>query len=103
MLTCHGFTNAVQELGHDGAGISTGAIQCRVSYVVHQVIHTPDPRGRHRFQNGLKRKYHVGAGIAIRHGKHVDPVQVLATLEKMADAGGKCASKPRRIKIGNGD
>jgi len=89
-------------LGHDGAGISPCAIQGRIGHVIHQRIDPVIGGSGRCLEYGFERKGHVRSRISVRHGKHIDAVQVLAALEHVTDTGRQCAQHARSIKIGYG-
>ena len=95
-------TEAMKELRHDGARIAPRSVQGCIGHVIHQLVHAPVGGGLRCLQDGLERERHVGARVAIRHRKDVDPVEVLAALEYVADAGCQRAQQAVGIQVGDG-
>ena len=84
------FGDAAKNLGGDDAGVAAGAHQGTVGDGTSDSLHIGiDGKGGKLLNNRLEGKGHVGAGISIGHGEHVELVDFLCLLSNRAGGDGK--------------
>ena len=89
-------------LRHDGTGIPARTIQGTLCDLIEDLDERERGGLRQGVLYGAEGKRHVRPGITVRHGKHIDAIDIVAPLEQMPDARVKCAQQSRTVDVGYG-
>jgi hypothetical protein len=89
----HGLGHALEELREDRAGIAARAIDRLRRRAPQHFAGTRQLRRAHALQHRAQREREIGAGVAIRHRKHVDAVDLVASGDDALDAGRQCPTQ----------
>ena len=96
---------AAQQLGGNHAGIAPGALERALGQGVRGLVRTEVFLAGHLPGSALHGQGHVGAGIAVRHGEHVQRVHRLTVLFEQGRAGNHHIAQQQavnRLKLNQG-
>ena len=87
------FGQALEELGHDRAGIAAGAVDRLRGHPAQHFAGVAAATLAHHAQHRAQGEGEVGAGVAVGHREHVDAVDLVATRDHALDSGGERAAQ----------